>query len=267
MFGRNGQPHCFIHEQIYVIWSQHLLNPLMNARYLPFLLILLAACQNPDDPQHIINQAIETHGGRRYENCLITFAFRQYNVRLEHRSGQFRYERAYADSAGRAIREVLSNEGLRREIDGKPQQLSEKEYNRYLEGVNSIAYFVLLPYKLNDPAAIKTFIGKTELEGQPYHKIRVSFRKEGGGKDYQDVFCYWIHRNRHTMDYLAYSQGGPRFRKVVRVQEVGGIRFQDYLNYQGDKNDTTAVTEYDRKFSRDEFSLLSRIEQRNIQVE
>ncbi|GAA4448357.1 hypothetical protein GCM10023189_06080 [Nibrella saemangeumensis] len=225
------------------------------------------ACSTQPDPQKIIDQAIDAHGGKRYEDFKAAFDFRQYHIRLEHQNGRFRYQRSYADSAGRSVQETLSNEGLQRLVNGQPQTLDSVQHKRYYEAVNSVAYFVLLPYKLNDPAVIKKYAGESIVDGQPYHKIQVSFRKEGGGLDYEDVFFYWIHQKNNTLDYLAYSEGGPRFRKTIKASEVGGIRFQDYANYKGDKNDTTSVGSYDEKYQRGELELLSRIEQQNIRVE
>ena len=87
-----------------------------------------------------------------------------------------------------------------------------------------------------------------------------------GGKDYGDTFFYWFNRRTHTMDYLAYSEDGPRFRKAINSQIVGGIRFQDYINYKGDEKDTTSVGTYDRRYAAKQLPELSRIEQKNIQV-
>lgn len=230
-------------------------------------LLSLLACHTQPDPQKIIDNAIEAHGGDRYKNFKATYDFRKYHLILEHRNGLFRYERSYADSAGQRVQEILSNNGLQRLVNNKPQTLDSAQHKRYSEAVNAVSYFVLLPYKLNDPAVIKEYAGASTVDGQPYHKIRVSFSKEGGGPDYKDVFFYWIHQKNNTMDYLAYSEGGPRFRKAVKVNTVGGIRFQDYANYKSDEKDTTSVGRYDEKYQRNELELLSRIEHQNIRVE
>ncbi|HEY0110275.1 MAG TPA: hypothetical protein VGB67_11635, partial [Fibrella sp.] len=60
--------------------------------------------------------------------------------------------------------------------------------------------------------------------------------------------------------------GGPRFRKAINPQVVGGIRFQDYINYKGDEKDTTSVSSYDRRYEAKQLPELSRIEQKNIRV-
>ena len=69
---------------------------------------------------------------------------------------------------------------------------------------------------------------KREVEKENYDKVKVWFDKEGGGKDFEDVYCYWFNQKTHLIDYLAYTNGGPRFRRVKNRKTVGGIVFQDY---------------------------------------
>ena len=185
---------------------------------------------------------------------------------LEHRNGQFRYERTHLDSANVLVREVLTNTGLSRFQNNQLQTLDTAQTGKYSRAVNSIAYFVLLPQKLADPAVLADYVGESRIDGQDYQKVRVRFRAEGGGKDHGDTFFYWFNTQTHTMDYLAYSEGGPRFRKAINPQTIGGIRFQDYVNYKGDANDTMSVGSYDRRYEAKHLPELSRIEQKNIRV-
>lgn len=236
-------------------------------RFLPYLVLFtIVACQSATDAPTIIDRAIAAHGGDAYQNKRIEFDFRQFHLVLDHQNGQFRYERTHRDSAGVLIREVLTNSDFARFQNGKQQTLDTAQTGKYSRAVNSIAYFVLLPQKLADPAVLADYAGESQIDGQAYDKVRVRFRAEGGGKDYGDTFFYWFNRQTHTMDYLAYSEGGPRFRKAINPQTVGGIRFQDYINYKGDENDTTSVGTYDRRYEAKQLSELSRIEQKNIRV-
>lgn len=129
--------------------------------------------------------------------------------------------------------------------------------------MHSVAYFVLLPAKLSDPAVLSDYVGESQIEGHSYHRVRVRSRAEGGGTDYQGTFFYWLNQQTHTMDYLAYSEGGPRFRKAINPQVVGGIRFQDYINYKGENDDATSVGTNDRRYQARQLTELSRIEQKN----
>lgn len=230
------------------------------------LVVFIAACKSKNDATAIIERAVEAHGGDAYENKRIEFDFRQFHMVIEQKGGQFRYERTHQDSSKALIREVLTNNGFSRFINGQLQSLDTAQIGKYSRAVNSIAYFVLLPYKLKDPAVMANYVGESQVDGQRYDKVQVRFGQEGGGKDYQDTFFYWFNQQTHTMDYLAYSEGGPRFRKAINPQTVGGIRFQDYINYKGDDKDTTSVDTYDQRYQAHQLPELSRIEQKNIRV-
>jgi len=229
-------------------------------------IFFITACKQPQDKAtQLINEATAAHGGDAYRNKRIEFDFRKFHVVLETQGERYRYERTYSDSTGTPIREVLTNANFSRFANQQLQQLDTAQTGKYSRAVNSLAYFVLLPYKLNDPAVLSDYAGEATLDGKVYDKVRVSFRVEGGGNDYKDIYCYWFNRETHTMDYLAYSVGGPRFRKAIDPKVVGGIRFQDYINYAAE-TDTTAVVNYDQKFAAGQFTELSRIEQKNIRV-
>ena len=229
--------------------------------------LFITACRAPQDKgKQLIDEATAAHGGDAYRNKRIEFDFRTYHLVLETQGDNFRYERTYQDSAGTPVREVLTNANFSRFLNSQLQQLDTAQVGKYSRAVNSVAYFVLLPYKLNDPAVMSDYLGEATVDGKLYDKVQVRFRAEGGGKDYQDTFCYWFNRETHTMDYLAYSEGGPRFRKAINPQMVGGIRFQDYINYEAPKTDTSAVSTYDQKYAAGQLTELSRIEQKNIRV-
>jgi hypothetical protein len=50
-----------------------------------------------------------------------------------------------------------------------------------------------------------------------------------------DELHYWINKDTHKIDYLAYScqvnDGGVRFRSAFNTR-VAGVTFQDYINYE-----------------------------------
>ena len=233
------------------------------------LICVFGSCKIEDPSEskakEIIKKAVEKHGGKNYEKFDISFDFRAFKVRLNQDTENYRFERITEDSTKNQIKDILTNTSFERQINGEKKVLSEKDFSKYKEGINSIAYFVLLPNKLLDPAVISEYVGNEVLEGKKYDKISVKFKKEGGGKDHDDVFCYWFNSQTNTMDYLAYDNGGPRFRKAVNRKEVGGIIFQDYENYEIlDKNIPT--TEYDKAFKIGKAKLLSKIEQTNYLV-
>src|SRR5690606_15410685 len=124
----------------------------------------------------------------------------------------------------------------------KEVAVTEERKQAYSNSVNSVAYFAFLPYGLNDPAARKQWKGETELEGQTYDIIEVTFDEEGGGDDFEDEFLYWFNQENGQMDFLAYTYhtegGGVRFRKAFNSRMVNGIRIQEYENYLPEDKET-----------------------------
>ena len=239
-----------------------------NAALLVFVFFLLYACTSRPSAQSMIDQAIAQHGGDQYESAVIEFDFRGRHYRAVHDQGLFSYERSWTDSLG-TVHDVLTNEGFTRTINNQPFEVSDEYARRYANSVNGVIYFALLPYRLNDPAVIKTYVGETSVEGEPYHKIQVTFREEKGGEDHEDVFVYWIHQDTFRMDYLAYEYerdgGGSRFRKAYNQREVEGILFADYVNYEG-PYPTDTLANFDALYEQGKLKELSHIELENIEV-
>jgi hypothetical protein len=245
------------------------------------LSLMIAGCSapepSPDSPkaeektqaQLIVDQAIEAHGSPRVSGRVIEFDFRGRHYLSKRDGGRFQYERIWTDTLGDHYRDVLTNEGLYREVNGEKVSLSAKDSDAYANSVNSVLYFALLPYYLNDGAVNKKYEGEAVVNGRPYHKIRITFGEEGGGKDHEDQFMYWIHRDRYTIDYLAYNYqtdgGGARFREAINVREVGGIRFADHINYKP-HTPSMAVETFDRLLEQDSLVELSRIILENVTV-
>ena len=200
---------------------------------------------------------------------MVEFDFRDRHFTATRDGGRFRYERLSTDSTGADVRDVLTNDSLYREVDGERVALDEEERQGINSGVNSVVYFALLPYFLNDPAVEKRYLGEATVEGEPYEKVEVTFEEEGGGEDYQDRYVYWFHRDRHTMDYLAYSfevnGGGTRFREAVNARTVGGVRFADYRNGGADTLGTP-IHRYDELLAADQIDPISEIVLENVEV-
>lgn len=215
-----------------------------------------------------MDSAIEAHGGKRFENAFIEFDFRDRHYTSHRQNGQFTYTREFSDSSGH-IKDILTNEGFRREINGGMAKISGERAVAFTNSVNSVIYFALLPYGLNDPAVIKTYVKETELLTKKYHLIQVTFKQDGGGKDHEDVFLYWINQETSIVDYFAYSYltdgGGLRFRAAINPRYVEGILFQDYDNYKP-AHDGVTLNQLDSLFQTDALEKLSVIKHENVQV-
>jgi hypothetical protein len=234
--------------------------------FIALLIFVNVSCRNnrvvDEKATEIVKRCIEAHGGNNYKQLDVSFDYRKFRIHLEQEDGHFLYERSTTDSLNNEVHDALTNDGFTRKINGTKQDLTKQESEKYQEGLNAIAYFVLLPSKLSESAVNLKYLGEINIGNNAYDKINVTFEKEDGGNDHQDEFCYWINKNTHTLDYLSYSNGGPRFRKAKERQKVDGIIFQDYENYE--ILDTTISTDqYDKAFMAGKAKLLSTIEQDN----
>ena len=217
----------------------------------------------------VIEAAIQTHGGLHLNQHDIEFVFRERTYKSKRDGGLFTYERIFRDTTGQLVRDVLTNDTFVRYIDGVESDITDERRKAFSNSVNSVIYFALLPYFLQDPAVQSEYVGETMILGEAYDKIKVTFRQEGGGKDFEDEFLYWFHREHHTMDYLAYNYltdgGGSRFRKAVNVREIGGIRFADFINYK-QKEESLYIMNFDSLFDAGAIDSLSVIETEKIKV-
>ena len=191
----------------------------------------------------VVFAAIEAAGGWALDTATVSFRFRGADYGVDLRGGTYVYTRAYRDSLGRSVDDVLTNTGFRRSIDGRagrilvgaPRDSLARLDAAAREGLNAVVYFALLPRWLADGAARRHYEGTDTLRGRAYHRIRVTFVAEGGGVDHGDEFLCWFDTGDLSLDYLAYAYatdgGGLRFREAYNPRRVAGIVVQDYRNY------------------------------------
>ncbi|NBP69659.1 MAG: hypothetical protein EBR30_15660 [Cytophagia bacterium] len=247
----------------------HMQKKYTSVVLVPLLSILLYACSAKPTAQTVVDSAIEAHGGKNFENFKVDFDFRDKHYTAIRRGGEFTYVRAFTDSTG-TYRDVLNNAGFTRYRNDSVQSLTAEKRDAFMNSVNSVLYFALLPFGLNDGAVIKELVSEEEVRGKFYHVIKVTFKQEGGGTDFQDEFLYWIETKTNTVDYFAYSYhtngGGIRFRQAIHTQQAGGIRWQDYVNYKAADEKNTTLFQLMPLFKENKLVELSRIELKNIQV-
>jgi hypothetical protein len=251
--------------------------------YLTLLVALYTACSPEkeqaanqekeiatDSAQAIIDKAIAVHGGDRFLGRTVEFDFRNVHYSVIRSEAAYTYTRTFQnDSLGFVQDTLVNSTDFVRYRDGLKQELNEEWQGRFGNSINSVLYFTQLPYGLNDPAVIKKYLGQTNIKEQPYHKIQVTFKKEGGGEDFDDIYVYWIHRDDFTLDYLGYEfsvdGGGTRFREAIDRQVIDGIVFQNYINYKAENKDTP-ISIHDELFSKGELVELSQIINTGITV-
>ncbi len=218
-----------------------------------------------DRATYILDQAIKAHGGSLYDNANYQFVFRDNIYTFKNDKEIYSYT-ALIKKDGKITYDILDNNGLQRTINNVNQNLSKSDQDKYSAGINSVIYFATLPYKLQDPAVNKSYKGSTNIQEKNYEVLEVTFDQVGGGKDHDDTFHYWLNKETHLIDYLAYNyavgKGGVRFRAAYNTRNVDGIVFQDYVNYKADVG--TPLIDLPKLYEADQLKKLSVIATEDI---
>lgn len=241
-------------------------------RYLSvFLLLLLISCKPSEKQltaQQIIDKTIDYSGADKVANSEISFNFRDKSYHATRKNGSFKlFRNIIKDSI--AIDEVVTNKGYERLINAQEVKVADTMVSKYSNSINSVHYFSVLPFGLNDKAVNKKLLKSSTIKGKDYYKIEVTFSENGGGEDFEDVFIYWVGKDDFLVDYLAYSyhtnNGGKRFRVLKEQCVKNGIRFVDYHNYKPLNKDISLVN-IDKAFENNQLKKLSEIVLKNIEV-
>ncbi|ARV05588.1 deoxyribose-phosphate aldolase [Polaribacter sp. SA4-10] len=232
-----------------------------------FSLLFFLSCKPSEaklTAQQIIDKSILYSGADKVANSEITFKFRDKEYFAYRENGAYKLIREF-DS----VIDGLTNDGFRRFVNLKEQNLSEKEISSFSNSVNSVHYFSVLPFGLNDEAVIKKLLPSSTIKGKEYYKIEVTFSENGGGEDFEDVFIYWVGKEDFLVDYLAYSYhtngGGKRFRVLKEQCVKNGIRFVDYHNYKP-LSASTKLIDADKAFENNQLKKVSEIVLKDIEV-
>lgn len=216
--------------------------------------------------QAIVNEAIKAHGGDAYDAAHYQFVFRDKLYTFNNENG-YTYTVNYIDSLDNRIEDNLKNGQFTRKVNEEIIELSKKDNIKYSNALNSVIYFATLPFKLGDKAVQKEYVGNAIIKSEDYEVVKITFDKVGGGTDHDDVFMYWVNKKSHYIDYLAYSysvnDGGVRFRSAYNPRTIGGIRFQDYINWEAPLH--TPLLQLPQLFEQGQLKELSKIETEEIQ--
>lgn len=236
-----------------------------------FSLIIFSACKPAEEgltAQQIIDKTIVFSGADKVVNSEINFKFRDKEYTAFRAYGNFKLLR-YSQRDTIAIEELLTNNGYERLENQQRVEVADSMVSRYSNSINSVHYFSVLPYGLNDGAVQKKLLEPSTIHGKEYYKVQISFSENGGGEDFEDVFIYWIGKDNFLVDYLAYSYhtngGGMRFRVLKQQCIRNGIRFVDYFNYK--PTDTKiSLIDTDKAFEKNELKKVSEIILKDIKV-
>ena len=214
--------------------------------------------------QEIIDKAIASSGGEIIANSTISFQFRDKNYTAKREGGNFMLTRSF-DS----IQDILTNDSFKRFINGKVIGLNDSIADNYRSSVNSVHYFSVLPFGLNDTAVKKKLLGTKKIKNSEYYKLEIRFAEEGGGEDFNDIFIYWVNKETFYVDYLAYQYftngGGFRFRQLKEQCIINGVRFVDYINFKPSKS-IDNIQKIDDYYINKDIEKVSEIVLRNIKV-
>lgn len=239
----------------------------------PILFFCLISCQPKKNKkltaQEIIDASLIASGVDKIDNSKITFDFRDKSYKATRKSGTFQLERSFIKDNDTIV-DMLSNKGFQRNVNGKFISIPDSLKTIYANAVNSVHYFAVLPYGLNDKAVQKELLPAVTIKKNKYYKVKISFFEEGGGEDFEDVFIYWIHQETLYIDYLAYrfhvNGGGLRFRTLKEQCVKKGIRYVDYNNYK--PIDTIiSLQNLDKAYEENKLKKLSEIVLKNVKVE
>ena len=233
--------------------------------------LLLLACASPNKKEQAalwIAKANTAHGTDLLSATSFSFQFREYRYAYSKYNGQKVYSRSRVTEAGILIDSLVNDRDFYRWIGEEKVSLPDSLSQKYKESLNSVLYFVQLPKVLKDPAVVAEYMGKTNIKGEPYIALKVSFQQAGGGVDFQDEYRYWIHEEKQLIDYLAYrfytNGGGTRFRAVMHRERHTGFVLQDYENYKANEK-FPALDDLPRRYEQQALQLVSSIENKDFQ--
>lgn len=236
--------------------------------------LALNGCQTSTSPSaedQLIEEMTTFQGRNRIDRTHIEFNFRQYAYDIFRFDGQFRYSRSFEDDSLGHVLDVLDNDGVYRFVNDSLTPQTTLKRNSIETDVNSVVYFALLPYNLTDPAVISRDLGTDTIKGTEYRLLEITFQQEGGGRDYEDRFVYWIDKTEPVISYMAYfyhtDGGGSRFRQAVDRRRVGDILFADYLNFKASPDTVGSRVElFGELFNEDAVELVSEVRLDSLRV-
>ncbi|WP_178988112.1 DUF6503 family protein [Winogradskyella schleiferi] len=218
----------------------------------------------------IFNKSIQVSGGENFKRSSLKFEFRDTYYQALRKNHEFLLVRITVKDND-SMFDMLSNVGFERYNNESFVKLEDSIAKAYEASVNSVHYFSVLPYGLNDEAVNKTRLGTETIKDKDYHKIKVTFNAKGGGEDHEDVFIYWIDKELFKVDYLAYSYNeeegvGMRFREAYNERYINSLRFVDYNNYKSE-DQIIPLENLGKAFEANQLILLSKIELENVEVQ
>ena len=238
---------------------------------LAFLLCSIISCERKADrdPSEILYESLRVYGQENLMNAKLSFIFRDRRYTATRTTDNYTYTRTWQENDTTVISDRLVNSKIfSRVINGKQVTVPDSMAEKYSNSINSVLYFIQLPYLLKDQAVKLSYKGETQIQEEWYEVVGVTFEQQQGGDDYEDEYLYWFHRDTHMIDYLAYNYqtdgGGVRFRKAYNRDVGKYIIVQDYINYEVPLG--TPLDEIPEMYQNDQLNELSRIVNQDVSL-
>ena len=152
-----------------------------------FLLLVVFGCEQPLDPDTIIEKSVETHGGwESYYNLDVVNYRKQYDLFLENGSLERSFDQKHSTHINPTYKnEIVRTDGSILTFDGS--QISKSLNDSMVQVtsgdtglIHSSFYVLAQPFKLMDPVALKTYEGiDTIFNGKAAHVVKIEYEEEG----------------------------------------------------------------------------------------
>lgn len=206
-------------------------------RILPAMLIALClagalTAQTTSSAADVANQVMQALGGKEAWDSTHFLRFTFAGRRTHHWdkwSGRHRVEGQTPEGQKYVVLHNINTREGEAWVDGRKVEGADLKTwldRGYGAWVND-TYWLLMPYKLQDPGVNLTHEGTEQLDGNTYDKLHLSFGNVGLTPG--DEYWAWINRDTHLMDRWAYLlQAAPGEQ---RATEPTAWRWQGWQKF------------------------------------
>lgn len=219
----------------------------------------------------IVDRSIEYHGGEVFtqsrSQLQVCSKSGCYLVRTRIDGDSFEIE-ASGKVREQMRRVSITNDTVEFWLDGEAVEVEPDRTQSARNWVMARAYFVYLPFRLNDDSVIRQDLGTEVWDGRSLRKIKVTF-VTGSSSGADDEFLYWFDPETARLEQFAYSfagnPGGLRFRRAFNYRRVGGILFFDQENWGVDEDGLRVEEIHPDRLA--DWDLISTVTVQEIKVE
>ena len=205
---------------------------LITVLAVPVVLAVPSSAQDTPSPQAVADRALQALGGKAaWDNTRyihFTFAGRRTHW-WDKWTGRHRVEGQNKEGQKYVVLENINTKegtaylnGQKAEGD-KAKELLEAAYGAWVNDT----YWLLMPYKLQDPGVNLPYAGQETIDGKTYDKLALSFEQVGLTPG--DRYWAYINRDSGLMDRWAYilqdmpKEGPPTVWRWEGWQKYGNI--------------------------------------------